>query len=89
MEPNQFEQLLEKIRAALRGVEGADEKERKLLQDLEQDIRGLSERKDRKIEAEDSMLERLKDAIDHFEVEHPTLTAMISELSTILSNAGI
>jgi hypothetical protein len=88
MEPNQFDQLLEKIRAAIRNVESTDEKERRLLQDLEQDVIRLSERED-KAQPEDSMLQRMRDAVDHFEVTHPTLTAMISELSTILSNAGI
>ena len=88
MEPNQFDQLLEKIRAAIRNVESTDEKERRLLQDLEQDVIRLSERND-KAQPEDSMLQRMRDAVDHFEVTHPTLTAMISELSAILSNAGI
>ncbi len=88
MEPNQFDQLLEKIRTALRNVESTDEKERRMLQDLEQDVIRLSEQKD-KVQPEDSMLERMESAVDHFQVTHPTLTAMISELSTILSNAGI
>jgi hypothetical protein len=31
----------------------------------------------------------MEDSIDHFEVTHPDLTAALSNLSAILSNAGI
>jgi hypothetical protein len=31
----------------------------------------------------------MNDAIDHFEITHPTLTSMISQMLNILSNAGI
>jgi hypothetical protein len=35
------------------------------------------------------VLERLQDTIDHFEATHPQLTTVLSEMMTILSNAGI
>jgi hypothetical protein len=35
------------------------------------------------------VLERLQDTIDHFEVTHPRLTTLLSQMMTILSNAGI
>jgi hypothetical protein len=41
------------------------------------------------VDADESMLERLQDAIDHFEVTHPDLTSALSHMMTILSNAGI
>jgi hypothetical protein len=40
-------------------------------------------------ESDESMLQRLQDSVDHFEVTHPTLTAMLSRMLDILSNAGI
>ena len=56
---------------------------------LEADIRRLRERSGESSEADDPMLERFEDAIDHFETSHPQLTMMISQMMTILSNAGI
>jgi hypothetical protein len=40
-------------------------------------------------EADDPILERLQGTIDHFEATHPSLTLTLSEMMTILSNAGI
>ena len=62
---------------------------RERLRHLEADIRRLRERTDESSEADDPMLERFEDAIDHFETSHPQLTMMISQMMTILSNAGI
>ncbi len=78
--------LLEQVHAELQKVEQVDEEKLKLLQTLEQDVQALL----RKSEVETpSILERMQKAIDQFEVEHPTLTTLLSEVSTILSNAGI
>jgi hypothetical protein len=88
MEPKQLDQLLEKIRATIQNADNVDEKGRKILQDLEQDISGLLE-KTEKTPPVDSVLERMKNAMEHFEATHPILTAMLSDASAILSNAGI
>ncbi len=78
--------LLEQVHAELQKVEQVDAEKLKLLQNLEQDVQALL----KKTEVETpSILERMQDAVDQFEVEHPTLTALLSEVSTILSNAGI
>jgi len=78
--------LLEQVHAELQKVEQVDEEKLKLLQTLEQDVQALL----RKSEVETpSILERMQKAIDQFEVEHPTLTTLLSEVSTVLSNAGI
>ena len=78
--------LLEQVHAELQKVEQVDEEKLKLLQTLEQDVQALL----RKSEVESpSILERMQKAIDQFEVEHPTLTTLLSEVSTVLSNAGI
>ena len=88
MEPRQFDQLLEKVNAAIRNVEDVDEQGRELLKDLSQDIQDLLDRSEDRGSAP-SVNPRLRDSIRHFEVTHPTLTALLSELSTILGNAGI
>jgi ParB-like chromosome segregation protein Spo0J len=82
-------ELLEKLHNELEQVEVTDETERERLRHLDADIRGLLERSDDLDETDEPMLERLQDSIDHFETTHPQLTMMLSQMMTILSNAGI
>ena len=82
-------ELLEKLHSELERTEVTDEAEHERLRHLEADIRSLLERSGENAETDESMLERLQDSIDHFETTHPQLTLMISQISTILSNAGI
>jgi hypothetical protein len=84
MNNEELTQLLEKLHAELDGMENVDDKSRQLLNDLEKDINELLDRSDH-----DTLLERLDDAVDEFEVKYPSLTTMLSEISRILSNAGI
>jgi len=82
--------LLEQLHSELERTESVDEKGRELLRGLSGDIRGLLERSGNAgPQSDESTLQRLQDAIDHFEVTHPTLTMALSEMMTILSNAGI
>ena len=87
MNQEKYEQLLEKIHAEAEKSGQIDEKGRKLLEELERDIRSLLARSGPR--AESPTVQRIRDAITHFEVTHPALTAMLAELSTILGNAGI
>jgi hypothetical protein len=82
-------ELLEKLHNELEQVEVTDEAERERLRHLDADIRSLLERSDELDETDEPMLERLQDSIDHFETTHPQLTMMLSQMMTILSNAGI
>jgi predicted nucleic acid-binding Zn-ribbon protein len=83
---DKLDALLEKVHAELQKVEKVDADSLKLLQDLEQDVQALL----KKAEVETpSIRERMRKAVEQFEVEHPTLTTLLSEVSTILSNAGI
>jgi Domain of unknown function (DUF4404) len=83
--------LLEKLHREIEETETVDEKEHALLRELEADIRELLERCEQaeQIQAQPVTIQRLDDAIDSLAVSHPTLTAMIANISTILSNAGI
>lgn len=87
MSDENLRKLLEQLHQELEHTESVDEKGNELLRHLNADIRDLLERSE--VKTDDSMLERLQDTIDHFEVTHPTLTTMLSEMMTILSNAGI
>ncbi len=84
MENKELERLLEKLHAELEKVDSVDENGMQLLRGIEQDISELLHQTDR-----DTMLGRLREAIQQFEVSHPTLTAMLSEISSILNIAGI
>jgi predicted nucleic acid-binding Zn-ribbon protein len=86
---NNLRELLEKLHNELERVETTDEQGRERLRHLEADIRALLKRSDAEIEADEPMLERLQDTIDNFEETHPRLTMMISQMMTILSNAGV
>lgn len=84
MNNQELAKLLEKLHAEVDAIDSVDENSLKLLRELEKDIDELLDRSDTS-----SVLERLRDAIKQFEVSHPTLTSMLSEISNILSNAGI
>lgn len=81
--------LLEKLQKELGQIDVTDEAGRERLRYLEADIRRLRERSSEEEETDESMLERFQDSIDHFETSHPDFTMMISQMMTILSNAGI
>lgn len=85
MAENRLAQLLEQLRNELAGAQHMDEKGRELLRALDRDIHALLERG----EPDDSVIDRLQDSIDHFEVTHPRLTSVLSNILTALNNAGI
>jgi predicted nucleic acid-binding Zn-ribbon protein len=89
MTDQNLHELLEKLERELEQVETTDEAGRARLRHLEADIRRLRERSGEQEESDEPMLERFQDSIDHFETSHPELTMMISQMMTILSNAGI
>jgi hypothetical protein len=82
-------ELLERLHNELEQTDSMDEKGNELLRHLEADIRTKLERSDAKTETDEPVLERLQSTIDHFETTHPSLTLTLSEMMTILSNAGI
>jgi hypothetical protein len=90
MSDQKLRALLEQLHDELERTEAVDDKGRELLRDLNGDIRGLLERSGNAgQQSDESTVQRLQDAIDHFEVTHPTITSALSEIMTTLSNAGI
>jgi cell division septum initiation protein DivIVA len=88
MDNQEIDKLLEQLKKEIDGIQPDDTKGQELLRELSTDIRELLERAESKQPAP-SVLQRMEDSIDHFEVTHPDLTAALSNLSAILSNAGI
>jgi len=83
-------QLLEKLHSEIEATQTVDAKERELLQELKEDISELLERcEDESLTTDPQKIRRLDDAVEYMAVNHPTLTEMLSRISTILSNAGI
>ena len=82
-------ELLERLHNELEQTESIDEKGNEMLRHLNSDIHRRLERSGEEAEKDEPLVERLQDTIDHFETTHPTLTLTLSEMMTILSNAGI
>jgi hemerythrin-like domain-containing protein len=82
--------LLHQLNNEIKSTQVEDEKGRELLRDLEKDIHALLERSEgNPVELHPSIVQRLENTLDHFEVTHPDLTAMISKVLSALSTAGI
>jgi len=82
-------ELLERLHNELEQTDSVDEKGREMLRHLDADIHSRLERSRKPIETDEPLIERLQETIDHFETTHPSLTLTLSEMMTILSNAGI
>ncbi len=78
---------LQKLHDEIQRTRKVDATGRKLLEDIDGHIRELLARSE--VEARPGLNRGLEDAIRHFEVTHPTLTAALSDLLSALSNAGI
>lgn len=87
MTNQKIQELLEQLHDEIHKTDTLDENGRGMLEHLTADINALLASGDGK--PEESLVERLQDSIDHFEIEHPSLTMALSEMMKILSNAGI
>jgi len=88
MTDNNLSKLLEQLHTELNTTEAVDDKGRELLRALNADIEKVLQRSESE-QADDSLLERLQESIDHFEMTHPALTSALSNIVNILNNAGI
>jgi Domain of unknown function (DUF4404) len=91
MNDDELRQLLEELHQKIEAMDSVDEKGRELLSHLSVDIRSLLERTGHEPQLRGTSREvgRLQEAIEHFEVSHPNLTAALSQLLNVLNNAGI
>ena len=90
-DPNRrLREQLERLEADLNKIDSVDEAGRDILHKLQQDVQDLLARS-----GEDSGLqehpiaERLRQAIQHFEVTHPTLVGVMEQMVNTLSTMGI
>ncbi len=87
---NKSRELLQHLHDEINSIEKVDQQGSEMLKHIDNDIRELLERSgDKSLEVHPSVLKRLDDAICHFEVSHPELTALIAKVMDSLSNAGV
>jgi hypothetical protein len=90
MDDPELDKLLAQLHQEIEHTDNVGDKEKALLRDLSGDIRKLLDRSDGDQEQPlPTTVQRLEASIDLLEISHPTLTAMMSRLLNILSNAGI
>ena len=90
MDDKKLRQLLEQLRDEIENSGKVDEKGRALLRDVDEHIRELLTRsEDTVLVPKPALRKGLENALRHFEVTHPELTAALSRLLEALSNAGI
>ncbi|MCI0549369.1 MAG: DUF4404 family protein [Anaerolineae bacterium] len=82
--------LLQELQEQIEQTKPLDEKGRELLRRLDKEIHELLENpEDDLLEAPAALIKRMNENIEHFEQTHPTLTMALSQMMTVLSNAGI
>ena len=86
MTDQNLRKLLEQLHDELENADSLDEDGRELLSHINADIQKILEPSGT---VSDSLLGQIQDAIDHFEVDHPAITAALSQVLNTLNNAGV
>ncbi len=90
MDDEELRRKLEQVHDDISNMDHVDERGRAMLRDIDGHIRDLmSQSEGAPAERRPALTRGLENAIQHFEVTHPTLTEALSDLLTALSNAGI
>lgn len=84
MPKSRLNELLQALHGELQHPGALDDESRQLLQALGQDI-------ERKLggDSDETLTERVTDAIERFEGRHPELTALLNRIADTLSSLGI
>jgi cytochrome c-type biogenesis protein CcmH/NrfF len=89
MEQQKLRDLLETLHQELEQVETIDEKTGSILTSLREDIEKLVQDGPQDEAAEENLVERMNEAIGHFEEEHPRLSIMIQHVLDSLAKMGL
>jgi hypothetical protein len=91
--PETLRQKLEELHQAVHGAARVDPAARELLREILADIETLLERSERGVAGEErqgeTLIERLREAVDRFEETHPTLTEAAGRVIDQLARMGI
>ncbi len=85
MEKQHLREQLAELHAALQRADSLDEESRESLRQVMDDIRVALERGHKP----ESLVERLREAVDRFEGTHPALTEAAGRVIDALANLGI
>jgi len=86
----QLREELEQLDADLKRTKSVDEAGRTILHMLQQDVQDLLARSGEGARVQEHPIAlRLRQAIQHFEVTHPTLVASLEQMVNTLSTMGI
>jgi hypothetical protein len=90
MEQQKLRELLETLHQELAHVDTVDESTEDVLSTLREDIRKLVDKDENPsaINSDEPLLERLNEAVNHFEAGHPKLSLAIQHLLDSLANMG-
>lgn len=90
MDDQELRELLEELHKEIEKTETVDEKGREMLRHLGADISQFLDRTEcLQDQDQPSLIERLEESVDHYEISHPDLTMVLAKLLATLSNAGI
>jgi hypothetical protein len=90
MDDKELRKLLQELREEIKKSKAVDEKGRKLLNSLDKDIHDLLEIPENKpVQLHPTVVQRFREAREHFEVTHPGITANLSKLLNTLSTIGL
>ncbi len=83
-------QMLEQVHGEIKQIQDVDDKAMELLKGLRDDIEGILEPATEEVtDRYESVTERLDDAVEHFEISHPTLSTVMSRLVDALNAAQL
>ena len=86
MSQEKLEKELEKLRAEIDNLSSDDTASREKLNQLITEIETLLQSSE---EEDNGIVDNVRDAINHFEAEHPRATAILNDIMVTLSNMGI
>jgi uncharacterized protein DUF4404 len=90
MDPQELRAMLEQLHAELGNAQSVDEGEREMLKHLMADIQTVLARSGEGAPPHyQPLIQRLGEAVKHFEASHPTLTLLMGRALDTLSNAGV
>ncbi|MGC8775505.1 MAG: DUF4404 family protein [Chlorobaculum sp.] len=89
MEQQKLRELLETLHQELGQIGTVDEKTAEVLATLNEDISKLVEGGKDAAENEESLTDRMGEAVGHFEEEHPRLSMMIQHVLDSLARMGL
>ncbi len=84
----QLNEHLQELHDELQGAESLDPEARALLHSVMDDIRDVLQREEGS-DGHETLTDRLRDAVSHFEESHPTLTQAAGRVIDALANMGI